>query len=151
MSEQVSSFISTEIGNMKYLFYITSWNDFQTRISDILNENWEKFGEALGQQGKIIKPYDSANHKVFKEILSKKWNTEILKRMKKEQDPFMIITKVDFETFNPNTDEWLYIADHPKKKGATILTKRDNKAVFSCADTTKNCEDAEQVRLSNVE
>ncbi|MCP3872890.1 MAG: hypothetical protein GY699_07015 [Desulfobacteraceae bacterium] len=109
MSEQVSSFLSTEIGSMKYLFYITSWNDFQTRIAEVLNDNWEKFGEALGQNGKIIKPYDSASYSVFEEILSKDWDSKISERMREEQDPFMIVTKVGFENFDPNEDEWVII------------------------------------------
>ena len=109
MSEQVSSFLSTEIGSMKYLFYITSWNDFQTKIADVLNGNWEKFGEALGQSGKIIKPYDSANHIVFEQILAKGWPEKISRRIREEQDPFMIVTKIGFEEFDPNKDKWTII------------------------------------------
>lgn len=109
VSEQVSSFMSTQIGAVKYLFYITSWSDFQTTIAEVLNHNWEKFGEALGQQGKIIKPYDSANHRIFDEILSKPWSAKISDRMRSENDPFMIVTKVSFAEFNPSEDEWAII------------------------------------------
>lgn len=109
MSEQVSSFLGTEIGRMRYLFYITSWSDFDTTISEVLNKNWEKFGESLGGKGKIIKPYDSASNRVFEEIFSKAWDSKISKRMQEEQDPFMIVTKVGFEKFDPNEDEWAII------------------------------------------
>ena len=94
---------------MRYLFYITSWNDFQTEISDALDENWEKFGEALGQDGKIIKPYDSASYRVYEEIQSKSWDEKTLDRMRQEQDPFMLVVTVDFESFDPNENQWAII------------------------------------------
>jgi hypothetical protein len=117
MSEQVSSFIPVVAGKQEYLFFLVTWNDFVTRITEELGKHREAFGEALGLQGSVVQSFRSATGKTFQEVLLKPWPPKIVERMKSEQDPFMLIIGEDFEKFDPKVHRWslVWFSDFWKK------------------------------------
>ena len=120
MSEQVTSFIPIETGKQKYLFFLVTWNDFVTPITEELMKHREAFGEALGLHGSVIQAYRSATGKTYQEVLFKDWPTKITERMQSEQDPFMLVIGEDFKGFNPKTHRWslVWFSDFWKKKNS---------------------------------
>ena len=118
MSEQVTSFIPIETGEQKYLFFLVTWNDFVTPITEELLKQREAFGEALGLHGSVIQAYRSATGETYQEVLWKHWPTKVTERMKSEQDPFMLVIGEDFKKFDPNTHKWslVWFSDFWKKK-----------------------------------
>lgn len=106
MSEQVSTLLNVNIGEMKYLFFVVSRNDYSSKIKDELEKQFNAFGEDLGPDAKVIKPYNSAIRRSFEEIQGKPWTKEIRERIDAELDPFMLIVNKSFNEFDPNQDPW---------------------------------------------
>ncbi len=106
MSEQVTSFIRVEVGDSRYLFFLVTWNDFVTPITEELQKQREPFGEALGLRGSVIQAFKSARNSTFNQVVAKQWPQDIVKRMKTEQDPFMLIINQDFREFKPEMHPW---------------------------------------------
>lgn len=109
MSEQVSSFIPVQMGNLRYLFLLVTWNDFVTPITEELKKQREPFGEVLGLHGSVIQAFRSATRNTFHEITAKNWPQDALDRMKAEQDPFMVIINQDFQGFDPQIHQWAVV------------------------------------------
>lgn len=118
MSEQVSSFIPVVAGKQKCLFFLVTWSDFVTPITEELGKHREAFGEALGLQGTVVQSFRSATNKTFQEVLRKPWPPKIVERMNSEVDPFMLIIGEDFERFQPKVDRWslVWFSDFRKNK-----------------------------------
>jgi hypothetical protein len=106
MSEQVSTFMDVDVGVKKYMFFIVTWNDYVTQLGEELDKQFVAFGEDLGTTGSVIKAYKSAARESFQEVVEKSWPVEIKKRLEKEQDPFMIVIKRNFQDFEPELDHW---------------------------------------------
>lgn len=51
MSELVSSFLDVQLGKQKYLFFLITWADYVTKLSKVLDEQWQAFGADLGHAG----------------------------------------------------------------------------------------------------
>lgn len=140
MSEQVSTFLDIEIGKMKYLFFIVTWNDYVTQVGKELDKQFSAFGEDLGPTGKVIKSYKSAARTSFAEVMNKNWPNEIKKRFNSEQEPFMLIIDKNFDKFNPLLDQWGIIwfsnfYDRPESVyrlfGALAKKVRQDEGVFA--------------------
>ena len=106
MSGIVSTFLDTQLGKGKYLFFLIMWLDFESDITKALNDNWEKFGEAIGTDRLAIRPFSKSNDKTYDEVQKKEWLAEIAARMSKEQDPYMLIINTAFEEFDPKEHVW---------------------------------------------
>ncbi len=106
MSERVSTFWDLKIGKARYHFFVITWTDYVTAVSEEINRQFDAFGENLGPDGKVIQAYKSAKRDSFNEVMSKGWPNEIGERLNQEQDPFMLIINKDFAEFNPNLDSW---------------------------------------------
>jgi hypothetical protein len=109
MSEKVSSFINTEIGKMRHLFYISSWNLIETEVQEVLEKHREAFGEALGKDGKVVSSYKAATNQTFQEMVNKDWPSSIKDRMKTDQDPFMVVIDRAYDEFSPSENRWAII------------------------------------------
>ena len=118
MSEQVTSFIPIEADEQKYLFFLVTWNDFVTPITEELLKHREAFGEALGLHGSVIQAYRSATRKTFQDVVRKDWPPKVADRMNSEQDPFMLVIGEDFKKFEPKIHRWslVWFSDFWKKK-----------------------------------
>lgn len=79
MSGIVSTFLDTQLGKGKYLFFLIMWLDFESDITKALNDNWEKFGEAIGTDGLAIRPFSKSNDKTYDEV-QKKSGSQKLRR-----------------------------------------------------------------------
>lgn len=109
MSEHVSSFDRVSIGDFEYLFFVITWNDYQTSVTEEIEKQVEAFGEDLNVKGKVVRAFKSATYKTAAEIINKKWPNEILKRFENEQDPIMLIIDTGFHEFNPELHSWSII------------------------------------------
>ncbi len=139
--ELVSSFIPVDIGKMRYLFFLVTWNAFVTPLTEQLQKQREAFGEALGPEGVIIQAFRSATGNTFAEVVAKKWPPDVAKKMKGEQDPFMIIINESFEKFDPDTNPWGVVwfsnfLERPdsiyRVLGALAQKVRNQENVFEC-------------------
>ena len=97
MSELVSSFLDVQLGKQKYLFFLITWNDYVTTLSDELDKQWQAFGADLGPSGTVVRAYRQHAKKSFDEVMAKQWPEEIFKRFGLEQDPFMVVIDRDFQ------------------------------------------------------
>jgi hypothetical protein len=110
MSELVSTFLPVALrGAIEYLFFIVTWTDYVTPISEQLEKQGKAFGADLGPKGAVIQAYGQYAKNTFAEVQAKHWPDEIRNRFKIEQDPFMLITRKDFQEFNPQRDPWAII------------------------------------------
>jgi hypothetical protein len=109
MSEQVSSFEKVRVGDFNYLFFVVSWNDYQTAVRDEVWRQLNAFGKELGTKGLVVQSYPEQLWTTAKEIKAKSWPQEFGERLKEELDPFMLIISVDFEAFDPQRDPWSII------------------------------------------
>jgi hypothetical protein len=100
--ELVSSFLEVEVKNLKYLFFLVTWNEFVSPVTEQLY----KQREALGSKGSVIQAFKSAKGDTFREMLAKKWPKDIAERLEHEQDPFMMIIAENFGAFDPRTNPW---------------------------------------------
>ena len=58
MSELVSTFLPVELrGAIEYLFFIVTWNDYVTTVSEELEKQGKAFGADLGPKGSVIQAY----------------------------------------------------------------------------------------------
>ena len=118
MTEIVSSFFPVRIADFDYLFLLTNDRYCATQIKESLDEYTELFGEDISLKAKIVKAYQHQSIEAYNQICSKPWQKEIGERIAKEQNPFILIIRKDFASFDPNEDEWriLYLSDfeaHP--------------------------------------
>src|SRR5271163_1777865 len=120
MTSIVSTFLDTDLGKGKYLFFLVTWNDFVSRISDELDKQWSHFGEALGVDGTAIRAFNKAKNKTYDEIQSKSWPPEIRERMFREQDPYMLIIDNTFDNFDPHLNKWsvIWFSEFYERPGA---------------------------------
>ena len=117
MSAIVSTFLDTQLGKGKYLFFLIMWSDFESAITKALDDNWKKFGEAIGTDGLAIRSFSKSNDKTYDEVQKKEWLAEIAARMSKELDPYMLIINKAFEEFDPKEHVWsiVWFFRFPKK------------------------------------
>ena len=113
MTEIVSSFLPVKAAAFEYIFLLCNESQYTTWIRNALDSNAALFGEDLGIKAKIVHAYQHQSRNVHKELCSKAWPKEIGERIIKEQDPFMLIVRTDFASFDPNQDEWrlLFLSD----------------------------------------
>lgn len=119
MSELVSSFLDVQLGKQKYLFFLITWNDYVTMLSDELDKQWQAFGADLGPSGTVVRAYRQHAKKSFDEVMAKQWPKEIFRRFGLEQDPFMVVIDRDFAAFNPSEHPWatIWFSDFFKEPG----------------------------------
>lgn len=117
MSAQVSAFEQVTIGEFNYLFFVVTWNDYVTVITEEIEKQFEPFGADLGAKGLVVRAFKNASTSTFDEIRVKPWPEDIQDRFDNEQDPFMLIINKDFQTFNPRHDRWsvLWFSDYTEK------------------------------------
>lgn len=109
MSELVSSFLDVQLGKQKYLFFLITWADYVTKLSKVLDEQWQAFGADLGPRGSVIRAYQQHAKNSFEEVMAKPWPKEIRKRFDNEQDPFILVIDRDFAVFKPGEHPWAII------------------------------------------
>ena len=110
MSELVSTFLPVTLrGGGEYLFFIVTWADYVTPISEQLEKQAEAFGADLGIKGAVIRAYRQHAKSTFAEVLAKKWPEEVRQRFDSEQDPFMLITRKAFQAFDPREADWAIV------------------------------------------
>ena len=100
--------VEVENGKFKYKFFLNNRDIYENQRDFVkeLNLLIYRFSEDLSNKGLVVKTYDSNIKKVRKEILDKPWKPYRLKTIKKTPGILMIDT--DFNTFNPNKDNWIY-------------------------------------------
>lgn len=113
MTEKVSSFLPVKVAAFQYIFLLCNESHYTTWIRDALDNNAALFGEDLGIKAKIVQAYQHQSVEAHKEICSKRWPKEIGERIVNEQDPFILIIRTDFASFDPIQDEWriLFLSD----------------------------------------
>jgi hypothetical protein len=139
MSEQVSSFIPVQLGDLRYLFLVVTWNDFATPIADELQKQKDAFGEAMGLYGTVASAFRSAKNATYLEVRKKAWPPDTAYRMEREQDPFMVVIDRSFADFDPQAHPWsvIWFSDFFENAGsiyrvfAALAQKvRNNEDVF---------------------
>ena len=100
--------VEVEKGKFKYKFFLNNRDSYENERDFVkeLNILIFRFSEDLSNKGLVVKTYDSSIKKVRKEILDKPWKPYRLETIKKTPGILMIDT--DFNTFNPNKDNWIY-------------------------------------------
>lgn len=103
-----SNYKKIKKGDFKYSFFLNNRDCLENRRDFVreLNILIERFSRDLDDKGLIVKSYDSDIEKVRNEILDKPWNPRRLETIRKTPGILMIDT--EFDTFNPNKDNWLY-------------------------------------------
>ena len=103
-----SNYKKIKKGDFQYSFFLNNRDCLENRRDFVqeLNILIERFSRDLDDKGLIVKSYDSDIEKVRKEILDKPWNPRRVETIRKTPGILMIDT--EFETFNPNKDNWLY-------------------------------------------
>ena len=100
--------VEVEKGKCKYKFFLNNRDSYENERDFVkeLNILIFRFSEDLSNKGLVVKTYDSSIKKVRKEILDKPWKPYRLETIKKT--PGMLMIDTDFNTFNPNKDNWIY-------------------------------------------
>lgn len=103
-----SNYKKIKKGDFQYSFFLNNRDCLENRRDFVqeLNILIERFSRDLDDKGLIVKSYDSDIEKVRKEILDKPWNPRRVETIRKTPGILMIDT--EFDTFNPNKDNWLY-------------------------------------------
>jgi len=109
MSALVSSFDRTKIGDFDYLFFVVTWADYVTPITEQINTQVDPFGSDLGLKGMVVRAFNTASYETASEVTTKDWPKEIRERFEMEQDPFMVIINKDFHEFDPKKHPWSII------------------------------------------
>ena len=109
MSGIVSSFEKVKIGEFNYLFFIVTWNDYNTGIAEEIEKQFEPFGADLGLKGQVVKAFKRASFDTGKEVLSKNWPKKTKEKLESSQDPILLIIDEDFGSFNPEYNPWTII------------------------------------------
>ena len=117
MTAIVSTFLDIDLGKGKYLFFLITMSDFESKLTEELDKQWPIFGEALGVNGTAIRSFSKKTNQTYDEVFQKPWPLGIAARMLKEQDPYMLITDTPFEEFDPNNHNWsiIWFSDFFKK------------------------------------
>ncbi|NHF60360.1 hypothetical protein FK220_013480 [Flavobacteriaceae bacterium TP-CH-4] len=137
MSSRVSTFEELKIGNFEYLFIVVEWNDYQGRVATEIEKHTDTFGAHLGIKGLIVKAYKKATYSTADQVLQKNWPKDIQKKLKRSQDPIIIIIENDFSSFDPENNRWAlieFVGFYKKTDGipklfdtlATITSKEEN-------------------------
>lgn len=100
--------VEVEKGKFKYKFFLNNRDNYENERDFVkeLNILIYRFSEDLSSNGLVVKTYDSCIKSVRQEILDKPWTPYRLETIKKTPGILMIDT--DFNTFNPNKDNWIY-------------------------------------------
>ena len=120
MSQLVSSFEPVKLGKQDYLFFLVTWNEYETAVKEALKKNRDAFGADLGLKATVVQAYGKREYSAFGEVQNKKWPQAIEERFNVEQDPFMLLINRDFKTFEPHEHPWSIIwfsgfFDNPEK------------------------------------
>ncbi|SDR62402.1 hypothetical protein SAMN05444161_0406 [Rhizobiales bacterium GAS191] len=106
MTAVVSTFLDTELGKGKYLFFLVTFTDFESKLTAELEKQWLPFGSALGVDGTAVRAYFKRENQTFDEVQKKSWPSEVCDQMAKEQDPYMLIIDKPFYQFDPTKHKW---------------------------------------------
>jgi hypothetical protein len=109
MSEQVTSFISVKARDFEYLFFLVSWNEYVTAITEELEKQADPFGQELGLEGAVVRAFRSARGETFRQVQEKDWPGSVRERMDSEQDPFMLVIREGFAEFSPASSPWAIV------------------------------------------
>jgi hypothetical protein len=103
------SFVAINKGQLDYLFfYLTEdYVESQKRLQEQLTPLLLEFGRNLFDKGAVIKAFDKDIAAVGNEI-SEKFDQRY--SISNYRQPGLLILNCDFETFNPQENEWLYIS-----------------------------------------
>ena len=120
MSQLVSSFEPVQLGEQDYLFFLVTWNDYETAVKEALKNNRDAFGADLGLKATVVQAYTKKEYATFDEVKDKAWPKNVQERFEVEQDPFMLVINRDFTVFEPNEHPWSIIwfsgfFDNPEK------------------------------------
>ena len=96
-------------GRDLWLCFLVYENWYATEIHKILEQNVEQLGADLGLLGKAVRAYDRASKETYAEVKGKAWPADIQQRIDEDQDPFMLVVRTNFATFDPQRDPWAMI------------------------------------------
>jgi hypothetical protein len=106
------TFIGTEKGNAKYLFFFLT-DDMSYFILEQIFHNYEKafekFARKLGNDGTLVKAFEGDEASTLDQVLNKGWTIE-QKHSLRDKLPCLFVIDKDFDDFNPEEDRYLLIA-----------------------------------------
>ncbi len=107
MTEHVSTLAQLHLRGSNFLVIVANESGHSTEIQSKLDKNANLFGNEVGIAARLVRATSRAHINVSRELLEKPWPPEVLNRMRREEDPYLVfITDVDFDEFNPGSHDW---------------------------------------------
>ena len=109
-----TQYVGTFFEKSKCAFYLLyeDYIETQTEYVKKLEQVLYRFARNLKENGGVVKPFLEDIEKAKIDILSKNWTEREKQNFLKT--PGMLMINVDFNTFNPKKNKWIYFNFNPK-------------------------------------
>ena len=103
------SFIGAYIGENRCLLFLLYKDYIQEQNNFVreLNPYLERFARKLGYSAALVRPFSGDIESTRAQVLDKNWSESELNEILKT--PGLLLINKDFESFNPQSDDWIYI------------------------------------------
>jgi len=123
--EWVSTLIDVDLRGSRYIFILTGERQIANTLQSTLNEDFNEFGKTGGQPVRAVRATSGHHKDIYRELLEKRWQSEIDQRMRSEEEPFLVIIDSDFGPFDQQVDDWRIVwlgdAKNPKDNIPAML------------------------------
>jgi hypothetical protein len=109
MSQWVSTLQNVSLGGSDYIFILAGESGQTVKLQRAINQSAKQFGSDAGIKARVVRAFEHKREVTFSELRAKAWPEPIKALMESEQEPFLVIIKVDFDEFNPAQDGWRII------------------------------------------
>jgi hypothetical protein len=104
-------YVGVQRGGVDYLFFLLTEDYIQEyrKIADGLMPLLEGFARDLGDAGALVRPFPGGGKDTLGDALRKHWREDRIKPTKSTL-PALLVTDVDFDDFDPESNNHLYIS-----------------------------------------
>src|SRR5436190_21849155 len=104
-------YVGVQRGGVDYLFFLLTEDYIQEykKIADGLMPLLEGFARDLGDAGALVRPFPGGEKATLGDALRKHWREDRIQPTKSTL-PALLVTDVDFDDFDPDCNNHLYIS-----------------------------------------
>lgn len=108
MVSKVSKFSGKTLQGASHFFFILNESEFDEPITRALDAA-TIFGEKILDKAWVVRCVSEHLPSIKQEVMAKSWNEYIRRILSNERKPYILSICIDFDDFDPNSDDWRII------------------------------------------